>query len=154
MDRERLGRYAEMYSSTVFRAAYSYTGNHADSEDIMQEAFMRLYRTEDKFMSDENVKAWLIRVAVNISKDYLKSAWRHKRAELDESMTCECVMDKELDEAMSKLKPEYRITVFLYYYMGYTVRETAKILGISETNTKARLKRAREKLKIFLTDEN
>lgn len=154
LDKERLGRYAGMYSSAVFRAAYSYTRNYADSEDIMQETFLRLYTAEDKFQSDENVKAWLIRVAVNISKDCIKVARRHTRTELDESMSYEPVRDTELDEALEKLKPEYRIVVFLHYYMGYSVKEAAEILGISETNTKARLKRAREKLKAFLADEN
>ncbi len=153
VDKEKLGRYAELYSTVVYRAAYSYTRNHADSEDIMQEAFMRLYRAEDSFESDENVKAWLIRVAINISKDYLKSPWIHKRAELDSGITYEGVEDRELDEAMDKLKPDYRTAVFLRYYMGYSVKETAEILGISETNAKARLKRAREKLKTLLTDE-
>lgn len=153
MDRDKLGLYAEKYSKIVFRAAYSYVKNHADSEDIMQETFIRLYRSEEQFEADENVKAWLIRVAINISKDYLKSSWIHKRTELDESMTYEDDTDKSLKEAMDKLKPDYRIAIFLHYYMGYSVKETADILGISETNAKARLRRGRSCLKGFLMDD-
>lgn len=153
MDREQLGFYAEKYGKAVFRAAYSYTCNYADSEDIMQETFLKLYKTDKCFASEENVKAWLLRVAVNISKDYLKSSWFSKRAELDEAMSYEDEREKGLDEAMGKLKPECRITVFLYYYMGYSVKETAKIMGISESNVKIRLKRSRDALREFLTEE-
>lgn len=153
MDREQLAAYAEKYSKDVFRAAYSYVRNHADSEDIMQETFLRLYRCEKDFASHENVKAWLLRVAINISKDYLKSSWLHKRAELEESMSYEDERERSLDEAIAKLKPDYRIAVYLHYYMGYSVKETAGLMGISEANAKIRLKRGRDALREFLTDE-
>lgn len=153
MDREQLGMYAEKYGKAVFRAAYSYVRNHADSEDIMQEAFLRLYKCEKVFASDENVKAWLLRVAINISKDYLKSSWLHKRAELDESMSYEDERERSLDEAMAKLKPDCRAAVFLHYYMGYSVKEMAELLGISESNAKIRLKRGRDALREFLDEE-
>ncbi len=153
MDRKQLAVYVEKYSKDVFRAAYSYVHNHADSEDIMQEAFLRLYRCEKAFASDENVKAWLLRVTINISKDYLKSSWFHKRAELDESMSYRDEKERSLDEAMLKLKPDYRISVYLHYYMGYSVKEIAELAGISESNAKIRLKRGRDALREFLTDE-
>lgn len=153
MDREQLGFYAEKYGKAAFRAAYSYTRNFADSEDIMQETFLKLYKTNKSFVSDENVKAWLLRVAINISKDYLKSSWVNKRAELDEAMSYENEGEKALSEAMGKLKPECRITVFLYYYMGYSVKEIAKIMSVSESNVKIRLKRSRDSLREFLTEE-
>ncbi|MBO5377167.1 MAG: RNA polymerase sigma factor [Ruminiclostridium sp.] len=153
MDREQLAVYAEKYSKAVYRAAYSYVHNHADSEDITEEAFLRLYKCKKAFSSDENVKAWLLRVAINIAKDHLKSSWIHKREELDESMKCGDENEYSLDEAMAKLKPDYRIAVYLHYYMGYSVRETAKLLGITESNVKIRLKRGRDALREILTDE-
>ncbi len=152
MDREQLASYVNKYGKDVFRAAYSYVRNHADSEDIMQETFLRLYKADKCFASDENVRAWLLRVAINVSKDYLKSSWFHKRSELDESMSYEGDKEASLDEAMAKLKPELRIAVFLHYYMGYSVRETAELLGITESNAKIRLKRGRDALRDFLTE--
>ncbi len=153
MDREQLASYVEKYSKDVFRAAYSYVRNHADSEDITEETFLRLFRCEKHFFSHENVKAWLLHVAINISKDYLKSSWFHRRAELDESISYEDERERSLDEAMAKLKPDYRIAIYLHYYMGYSVKETAEIAGISESNVKIRLKRGRDALREFLTDE-
>lgn len=153
MNREQLTAYAEKYRKDVFRAAYSYVRNHADSEDIMQEAFLRLYKSDKNFVSDENVKAWLLRVTVNISKDYLKSSWFHKQTELKESMNYEDKHGGSLEEAMERLKPDYRIAVYLHYYMGYSVKETAELMGISEANAKIRLKRGRDSLRSFLTEE-
>lgn len=153
MDSEKLGIYAEKYSNDVFRAAFCYVRNFADSEDIMQETFLRLYKSEQSFKTDENVKAWLIRVAINISKDFLKSSWIHRRDELDEGMIYEDERDKSLTEAMEGLKPDYRAAIYLHYYMGYSVKETAAIMGITETNAKARLKRGRDRLRDFLTDD-
>ena len=153
MNREQLTAYAEKYRNDVFRAAYSYVRNYADSEDIMQEAFLRLYKSDKNFASDENVKAWLLRVTINISKDYLKSSWHHKHTELQESMSYEDKHDSSLEEAMEKLKPDYRIAVYLHYYMGYSVKETAKLIGISEANAKIRLKRGRDALRNFLTEK-
>lgn len=153
MDKERLSFYAEKYGGAVFRAAYSYTHSKADSEDIMQDTFLRLYKTDKRFASDENVKAWLLRVAINISKDYLKSAWVHNRAELDEKMSLEDETHAALDEAMGRLDPKCRTALFLHYYMGYSVKETAQIVGISESNAKIRLKRGRDALREILTEE-
>ncbi len=153
MERQRLAVYVEKYKNAVFRAAYSYTRNHADSEDITQETFLKLLKSEKHFDSEENVKAWLLRVAINLSKDYLKSSWLIKRTELEENIALKKEKELSLDEAMAKLTPIIRTAVYLHYYMGYSVKETAKLLGISESNVKIRLKRGRDALREFLTDE-
>lgn len=153
MDRQRLAVYAEKYKDAVFRAAYSYTHNHADSEDITQETFLRLLKSEKEFKSDENAKAWLLRVAINLSKDYLRSSWFRKRDELDEGIIQGSQEQLQLDEAMSNLSPIIRTAVYLHYYLGYSVKETAGLLGISESNVKIRLKRGRDSLKEFLEEE-
>ena len=153
MERQRLAVYVEKYKNAVFRAAYSYTRNYADSEDITQETFLKLLKSEKHFDSEENVKAWLLRVAINLSKDYLKSSWLIKRTELEENIALKKEKELSLDEAMAKLTPIIRTAVYLHYYMGYSVKETAKLLGISESNVKIRLKRGRDALREFLADE-
>ena len=89
MNESRLGYYIEKYHGTVFRVAYSYVKNREDAEDIVQEAFLRLYNSESRFNADENVKAWLIRVSVNLAKDTLKSSWLKGRTELDRDIPYE-----------------------------------------------------------------
>ena len=75
MDESRLSFYIHKFHGTVYRLAYSYLKNPDDAEDVVQETFLRLYLSNTEFETDENIKAWLIRVAINLSKDMLKSSW-------------------------------------------------------------------------------
>ncbi len=145
--------YVEKYSGMVYRVAFSYMKAPADSEDIMQEAFLRLYTTGKRFESEEHLKAWLIRVTINLAKNELKAFRRKDKALASADPEEPPAFYPELDEAMKSLNEDYRIAVYLYYYEGYGVRELASLLGISEANAKTRLKRARNKLKEFLTDD-
>ena len=71
--------------------------------------------------------------------------------ELDESVSTP-VADHELDRAMASLSEDYRAVVYLHYYEGYDVKEIAKLMRITESNVKIRLKRARDKLRDFMTN--
>ena len=64
------------YSSMVYRLAYARTRNHADAEDIYQEVFLKLARADIPFENQARVKAWLLRVTVNCSVNFFRSAWR------------------------------------------------------------------------------
>jgi len=153
MDNDKLTEYIERFQPTVYRVAYSYVKNRSDAEDITQEVFLKLYRAEDKFVSDENVKAWLIRVAINMSKNSLSSFWCKHKSDLPESIALKEKTDYALLEALNRLNKNYRIAIYLHYYEGYSVSEISSMLKTSESNVKARLKRGRDKLKDFLSDD-
>ncbi len=151
MESDIFTMYVKKYQATVYRVAYSYLKNTSDAEDITQDVFLKLYKSYEVFVSDENVKAWLIRVTVNHSKNYLKSVWKRKYATMEEhDFTFSDNSSCELLEQINSLKPEYRVVIYLYYYEGYSVKEMATLLDISESNVKTRLKRGREKLKAEL----
>ncbi len=154
IDNSTFTEYVKKFQPTVFRVAYSYVKNVADAEDITQEVFLRLYKSTDLFPADENVKAWLIRVAANISKNHLGSAWIKRKATLTEDIPLSDTADYTLLEALNRLNHNYRIVIYLHYYEGYTVSEIAAMTGISESNVKARLKRGRDKLRAFLDDKD
>lgn len=153
MNGEELERCIGLYHGTVYRLAYSYTRNAADAEDIVQEAFLRLYRFKGEFSADENCKAWLLRVTVNLSKNLLRSGWFTKREELSEDIPSADSEDLGLIESVMSLPPKYRSTIHLYYYEGYSVKEIADMLGITATAVTTRLKRGRERLKEMLLKE-
>ena len=73
MTEQEFSRLAGLYRTSVYRAAYCYTKNSADAEDITQEAFLKLFTSEIGFETDEKAKAWLIRTAINRCKDLWKS---------------------------------------------------------------------------------
>ena len=83
---ERLTKSMEKYLKTVFRVSLGYVKNVHDAEDITQNVFFKLYKRGDGFVSDEAEKAWLIRLAINESKNLLNSAWLKKRGDMDESL--------------------------------------------------------------------
>ncbi len=154
MNESKLKEYIEKYHGTVFRAAYGYTKNREDAEDIVQEAFLRLYSKNISFDCDEGAKAWLIRVSINLAKDMLKSGWNKKRSELDENIPCETEKESAVLSCIQKLKPEYCTVIMLFYYEGYSAKEIGGILGISATLVTTRLSRARKQLKTMLLKED
>lgn len=151
MQNDIFTEFVRKYSDMVYRVAYSYTRSHPDSEDIMQDTLLKLYQCDKRFRDDEHVKAWLIRVTINKAKDMLRAAKRNPTDELRENAGTPAT-DGDLDRAMASLREDYRAVVYLHYYEGYGVKEIAKLMRITESNVKIRLKRARDKLKEHLTD--
>lgn len=139
------------YFDFVYRLSFTYVKNPADAEDVAQETFVRLYRQEGEFASEEHVRRWLLRVAINLSKDHLRSRWNQKRQEFDENMPEEVFGwqedQKEIWQEVAALPEKYRLVLYLYYYEGYGVREIGQILRCSTSAVKMRLKRGREKLR-------
>lgn len=154
MDGESLTKYIGLFHGTVYRLAYSYVKNKADAEDITQDVFLKLYKFHGEFQADENCKAWLIRVTINLSKNLLRSGWFTKRTELTEDIPCEDEEDRLLIEYVMKLPEKYRVTIHLYYYEGYSVKEIADMTGASVSSVTTRLMRGRERLKEMLLKED
>ncbi len=139
------------YSDTVFRVAYSYAKNRCDAEDILQEVFLQLIKTRPDICG-EQLKAWLIRVTINKSKDFLRSYKRRTAAMRGMRPHEEPKEYDDVFEALSKLSERDRNAIYLHYYEGYTAREIAGILGESERAVAKRVSRARIKLKDFLKE--
>ena len=73
-----------LYKETIYGIAYTYMKNVNDSDDIVQDVFMKYLNSNEKFKTLDNEKFWLIRVTINTCKSYLKKSWKQK-VELDES---------------------------------------------------------------------
>ena len=116
MTEKELAEYINKFHGTVFRLSYSYVKNREDAEDVCQEAFLKLYRSEQLFAADENVKAWLLRVAVNLSKNLLKSSWFARRAELSDDIPAENPREQALLSSIKALPPKYGGILHLFYY--------------------------------------
>ena len=132
----------ERYGDAVFRLAWSCTGSRQDAEDVTQTVFLKvLERRPDLEPGKE--RAWLFRVAVN----ECRSLWRRlklRRTAPQEEPVLRQVME---------LKAGEREILYLIYYEGFSTRETASLLGISQTAVTTRLQRARKKLRDRLEEE-
>ena len=143
------------YADTVYRLAFVRTGSRNDSDDILQEVFLRYMKVWSKMESEEHVKATLIRITVNCSNSLLSSFWFKKTDPLDEniSVTDNNTSENALSEVL-KLPVKYRTVIHLYYYMGYSVAEIAELTKTNPSTVKTRLARARGQLKKTLEAED
>lgn len=158
MTGEELERYISMYHRTVWSVALSCIRNPADADDIVQDVFFRLYTSDNSFDSDEHVKAWLIRCAVNRSRNILRSYWHKYSEPLEKAENIAYRDNKERDTRISsamfmKLSKRNRTVIYLHYFEGYQISEISGLLGISETAVSTRLMRGRKQLKELLTRE-
>ena len=155
MDRNLIQPVIDRYASVLYRAAFTLLQNRQDAEDALQETLLRFITRAPTFHDEEHRKAWLIRVAINVSKDMLRYRNRHDHLPLDEFSETE--MDSEqysiLEEVMA-LPLIYREVILLYYIEDYTVRKISEILTVPESTVKKRLQYAREKLRIACEEQN
>lgn len=141
------------YKTMLFRIAFSYLGNKHDCEDVLQEAFIKLCYNAPDFPGDEDEKRWIIRVTINLCKNHLKSYWNRNKINLEELEEFATLPeDKEILTEILHLPVKYNTVIQLYYFIGYNVAEISKLLNLSESAVKMRLKRGRELLKIELED--
>lgn len=139
----------ERHKDTVFRMAFTYMKSWQESEDVLQEVFLKLYTAEPAFESEEHERRWLIRVTVNLCKNQLKLFWNTKRCSLEQiGELVESPDDREIIAAVLELPEKCRSAVYLHYVEGYKCREIAELLQVKESTVKMRLKRGRELLKI------
>ena len=137
------------YADTVFRIAYLYMKNRPESEDIVQDTFVQLLRTQPVFSSPEKVKAWLIVTASNLCKSKLRRLYRRDEPlDMHEDLTVpEHPVNNDVTRAVMELPDRYKTPVYLYYYIGYTSAEIAQILGRKPETIRTWLSRARAELK-------
>ncbi len=150
---ERAGQVIDIYGDKVLRLAYSYVHNMSDAEDILQDTLIQYMKAAPAFESDEHEKAWILRVAANISKNKIKY---NKYRETDELME-ELVAGEEEDlsfvwDAVKELPEKYREVIHLFYEERLSTSEISKILDRKEATVRSDLLRGREKLKTILKE--
>lgn len=149
------------YCDGMFAVAMRFLKNVDDAEDVLQEAFIKAFQRIDQFQGEVTFGAWLKRIVVNGSIDFLKT--KHQRTvELDE--TYMHVADDEdwnveagisldqVKEAIEELPTKYKYVVQLFLVEGYDHAEISEILSITETASRTRLLRGKTQLKEKLKD--
>ncbi len=143
----------ETYSDMLIRISYSYMKNLSDAEDITQEVFIKLLEKRPDFKNETHEKSWLIRVAINLSKDKLKSSYFKNTTSLEDDFVDTTQEDTDVIQAVLSLPVKYRSIVFLYYYENYSISEISNILNIKESTVGSQLSRGRKLLKSILKED-
>ncbi|MDR1092943.1 MAG: RNA polymerase sigma factor [Clostridiales bacterium] len=147
---EDFERIYSAYSPAVYRLGVLYLKNGSAAEDVTQDCFVKLLE-RGGFQSESHIKAWLLTVARNLCFNALRRAKR--QVPLDEYIPA-APDGRAVMSEMYALPPDDRAAVYLFYYEGYASREIARFLQTTDAAVRARLKRARAKLKQILEDVN
>ena len=157
---EYLSYLVETYGDMVYRIAVTRVRSPQDAEDIVQQVFMKLVKNIDSLESEEHVKAWLIRVAVNEGKSLFSSSWRRRVLSIEDLGAAgelsvrqpEVRESNRIMDAVFRLPEKYRVVVHLFYYHDLSTDEIAKVLGRSNHTVRSQLSRAREKMRSDLKE--
>jgi RNA polymerase sigma-70 factor (ECF subfamily) len=134
-----------------------YLKDITETEDAVQNIFLKLIDGNHKFESLEHEKAWLIVISKNYCKNKLKNWWRKKRIDFNSIVEPSYIEDlprNSIWEQILLLPNKYKIIIFLYYYEGYSTEEISKILNIKSSTIRTQLCTARKKLKVILEEES
>ena len=160
-EREAFRHLVERYQDVLFGTAVLMTGNRAQAEEHVQEAFLAAWRGIHGFHSERPVKPWLMRILVNTVVSQ-----RRRRAVSTVSLEYESEAEdaaRPADEieaqherlairqALAGLNPDQRQVVVLRFFAGLTVPQLAEAIGVREGTVKSRLHRALGQLRDQLT---
>ncbi|TBL81138.1 RNA polymerase sigma factor SigW [Paenibacillus thalictri] len=167
-DRNAFAELVELYQEKIQKLAYKMLNNRLDTEDIVQETFIRVYLNLNRFDESQNFSTWIYRIGKNLCIDLLRKKKKnvysldaefsededanyYARLHSDETTPEHRLIEKETKSQMmkviSKLSEKYRTVVLLYYIQGLSLLEISEKLNLPVTTVKSRLNRGREHLR-------
>ena len=152
MQQELYNRFAPKMYGVCLR----YTGNADDAQDVLQDGFVKVFRKLDSFRSEGSFEGWIRRVFVNTAiehfrrKHYMQPVTEREENTLEsKTLTAlDGLSEKDILKLVQQLAPGYRAVFNLYVVEGYSHKEIADMLDISEGTSKSQLSRA----KVILQD--
>lgn len=155
-DRRMQEELYQRFSPRMYAVCLRYAGNADEAQDVLQDGFIKIFKKMDSFRGEGSFEGWMRRVFVNTAiehfrrKRYLMPVTEKEENTLEGKYTS--VLDdlgaKDILALVQELSPGYRTVFNMYVVEGYTHREIADMLGISEGTSKSQLSRA----KVILQD--
>ncbi|MBO6242121.1 MAG: sigma-70 family RNA polymerase sigma factor [Butyrivibrio sp.] len=155
MEEREARRLVERYTDMIMRIGTNYLKSTTDAEDICQAVLVKYITSDPQFESLEHEKAWVVRTTINMCKNELKSAFFRKTTALEEADDVKAIAPPDLGitEEVMKLPRNYRISIYLFYYEGYSAKEIAELLGKKESAINMYLSRGRKKLRLSIMND-
>lgn len=143
-------------SKLAYRVALGVLRNHADAEEVAQEAFVRAYRSFHLLRDREKFRGWLARIAWRLALDRIRASKRREARELAavprssertvEDVAAHSEFERRVQRAIDELPEKLRIVVVLAAIQGHEMGEVARLLDLPEGTVKSRLHLARKEL--------
>ena len=147
---QEVNRAMERHADTVRRLCLIHLKNHADTEDIFQNVFLKYALSSIRFESEEHERAWFIRVTLNACRDLLRRFFRRRTVSLEKlvEQPAQIAPDhREVLEAVLALPQPYRDAVYLHYFEGMTAPQIGEALRNNVHTVYTLLTRARQRLR-------
>lgn len=146
-------RLFDAYGNSILRYAYSFLHNMSDAEEVLQDTLIQYLKTAPQFENGAHEKAWLLRVAGNLSKNRLDYNAVRRADELSEELAAQEREDLSFVwEAVKALPVKHREVIHLFYQEGLSTKEIARLLQRKEATIRSDLARGRSKLKALLRE--
>ena len=148
----------EQYYSAMLGVCLRYASNQEDALDILHDGFIKVFKNIHRYEQGTSLNAWIRRLMINTSIDYYRKLIKRRTENIDTVLDLKgkdvdavsrC-SEKEILGAVQSLTPAYRAVFNLYVLEGYSHKEIAVFLNISESTSRSNLVKARQKLKDFV----
>jgi RNA polymerase sigma-70 factor (ECF subfamily) len=153
----------DLYCEAMYRIAQRYIRDDVEAEDVMQDAFIKVFKNIKHFKGEVTFGAWIKRIVINQCIDYLKKK-KIELISLDERemdvaddwdwSVAEQTNVQNITAAINKLPEKYKVVLNMYLIEGYDHQEIAQVLNISEVNSRSQLMRGKNKLRSQLKRYN
>lgn len=158
IDMIEIERIMNTYGDDILRIGFLYLHDRHMAEDVLQETMIIIYKKYHTLNQAACEKTWIFSIAINVCKNYKRTAWFRKVILSDKfkddfiSAQKENLLDTHEDDykllhEIMNLRPIYKDVILLYYYQQFKTTEIAQMLNKSESTVTVRLSRARKQLK-------
>lgn len=153
--------YEEFYSP-LMAICLRYSHHEDEAMDLLHESFIKIFRSIHKYQPGTSLGAWMRRITVNTAIDYYRRKVRRRTEDIDQAFDLsteeadaisQC-SEQEILAAVQKLTPAYRTVFNLYVIEGYSHKEIADQLQITESTSRSNLVKARSKLQDLLKGQH
>lgn len=148
----------ETHYGVLMGVCVRYANGQDDAMDILHEGFIKIFRNIHKYQPGTSLGAWMRRIVVNTAIDYYRKQTRRRTEDIEQAYGVSAndsgpvsqLSVQEILSCIQQLSPAYRAVFNLYIIEGYSHKEIAKILNITESTSRSNLVKARIKLKAML----
>lgn len=152
--------YEEFYSP-LMAICLRYTQTEDEAMDLLHESFIKIFRNIAKYKLGTSLGAWMRRITVNTAIDYYRKNTRRRTEDIDTAFNISSTdvdaisqfSEQEILAAIQKLSPAYRTVFNLYVIEGYSHKEIASQLNITESTSRSNLVKARAKLQLLVKEQ-
>lgn len=147
----------QQFAVPMYYVCIRYVKNAADAEDVLQEAFIKIFKNLDKYKEKGSFEGWIRKIITRTAISHLRDNKKHSfHAGLEncgadkETNIYDSLAEKEIMGIVTKLSPGYKKVFMLYVIEGYNHREIAHLLGCSEGTCKSQFYRSRTRIQKLL----